>query len=302
MLRTEDLSRRYGRRMALNNVSLAVDAGSVFGLVGPNGAGKTTLLSIIAGLRSPTAGRVHLEVDRSDVAVCPDAPEFEPWLTAHEVVALAARLAGVQPAAGAVDELLDQAGLRDAAHRVVGGFSRGMTQRLALAATIVSGPKLVILDEPCAALDPAGRVEVLDLVARLAGQSTIIFSSHILADVERVCDSVAVLDRGRLRYQGSLDTLLDSYAQPAWTIRVTGRARAIATAISTEHWVDHAIAVDSRTVQVRVTDVRAARRGLADRLATARAGLVSVEPLAADLEAVFLALTRGAAPSDENTP
>ncbi|HLI57042.1 MAG TPA: ABC transporter ATP-binding protein, partial [Actinomycetota bacterium] len=202
LVRSAGLTKRYGTTAVLDQVDLEVPEGSVYGLVGPNGAGKTTLLSILAGLRTLSSGAVHIAVDLSEVAVCPDAPEFEPWLTAAEVLALSASLAHRSLQPEAIQALLVQAGLGEAAARRVGGFSRGMTQRLALAATLAGDPKLIILDEPCSALDPAGRVEVLDLITRLAARATVIFSSHILADVQRVCTSVGVLRQGRLLLPG----------------------------------------------------------------------------------------------------
>lgn len=238
ILATHDLTKRYGNAAAhpaaLDGVSLAVPEGGVFGLVGPNGAGKTTLLSIVAGLRSPTSGTVDLQVRPDELAVCPDVPEFEPWLTASEVLLLSASLAGNDAGGTEIAALLDQAGLTAAADRRVGGFSRGMTQRLALAATVVTNPRLIVLDEPCAALDPAGRVEVLDLITHLATRCTVIFSSHILGDVERVADSVGVLRLGRLLYQGPLETLLAEHVTPAWLVHIREPAGPVVAALGAE--------------------------------------------------------------------
>jgi ABC-2 type transport system ATP-binding protein len=211
------ISKRYGSVVALDAVTLSVPERSVYGLVGPNGAGKTTLLAILAGLRSPTDGAFSIASHR--VSVLPDTPKFEPWLTARETVELSAALGDIQAAADAVANVLERTGLIDVADRKVSGFSRGMLQRLGIAAAVVSRPGLLLLDEPAAALDPQGRREVLDLVAELRGESTVIFSSHILDDVQEVCDEIAILTRGSLVYQGTLDGLVRDVAH-GYTYRI----------------------------------------------------------------------------------
>ena len=188
-VRTVDLGKRYGGHVALDGVGLVVSDGSVYGLVGPNGAGKTTLLAVLAGLRQPTGGRVELGLPRHSLALLPDTPQFDPWLTGREIVALSRHLVAPHLPESRVDEVLADAGLTAAASRRVGGYSRGMLQRLGIAATVVGEPKLLLLDEPASALDPAGRREVLGLIDHLRGRATVLLSSHILADVQEVCDT-----------------------------------------------------------------------------------------------------------------
>lgn len=291
MIRTQDLTRRYGAKLAVDGVGLDVPAGSVYGLVGGNGAGKTTLLSMVAGLRRPTSGSIELGVDRREMAVLPDAPRFERWLTGTEVVGLAASLATGAVDPRRVDAVLEEAGLADAAHRRVGEYSRGMLQRLGLAATVVGEPRLILLDEPASALDPAGRREVLDLVARLRGRATVVFSSHLLDDVQEVCDQLGVLRDGRLLYQGPTDDLLRTRARPGWRIRVRGGAGAVASALAAEDWVQEASAEGDGVVVVDVADSERGERRLAGALDAAGARLLGVESLAPSLEQVFLELT-----------
>lgn len=294
ILSTKNLNKRYGSHLVLNNVNLEVGEGSVYGLVGPNGAGKTTLLSILANVRRASSGEINLSVNRNKVAVCPDVPEFEPWLTALEVMQLSANLVGSKKSDAKLKEMLVSAGLSEDMNRRVGGFSRGMTQRLALASTIVGDPKLVILDEPCSALDPAGRVEVLDMVANIGHESTVIFSSHILADVQRVCDSIGVLNEGKLLYQGNLNEFLDKNIKPIWNIRLRNNPDNLVKLLLKQEWVVSAKQVGVNKVEFASDLLSKAELNIAAVLAAAKVEVVSLEPLQSDLEHAFLELTKEA--------
>ncbi|HET6533913.1 MAG TPA: ABC transporter ATP-binding protein [Actinoplanes sp.] len=292
LVSTVALTRDYGGGAGLFDVELRVPAGAVYGLVGPNGAGKSTLLSILTGLRHADRGSVRIGVPRTAVAVCPDVPEFEPWLTAYEVVDLARHYVAPQSGDAAVTGALEATGLADVADRRVRDFSRGMTQRLGLAAALVGDPQLLLLDEPTAALDPAGRAEILDLVAGMRGRRTVIFSSHILADVQRVADTVGVLRAGRLLYQGPTRVLIDEHLDPRWLLRLTGPVDAVVAEFRSRPWVRRADVLEGDRIRVEADSVRHGERGIPDVIASCRAGLVACEPLAADLESAFLALTR----------
>lgn len=291
VVRTQGLRKTYGPTVALDDVALLVETGSVYGLVGPNGAGKSTLLGILGGLRRPTAGSVTIEAPRGRVAVMPDTPRFEPWLTAREIVDLARVLVAPALPSSKADEALAEAGLADVASRRVGGFSRGMLQRLGIAATIVGEPDLLMLDEPSAALDPIGRHEVLELVSRLGRRRTVLFSSHILADVQRVCDTVGVLREGRLLYQGPLDALLTGRVAPAYLVRVREPVEPVVVALRAETWVKGVEDEGHGELRVSVSSVGEAESLLVGVLARTGARIVSLEPAAADLESVFLELT-----------
>ena len=167
-----------------------------------------------------------------------------------------------------------------------------MLQRLGLAAAVVGHPEVLLLDEPCSALDPAGRREVFDLVARLSGQVTVLLSTHILADVQEVCDTVGVLRAGRLLYQGSLDELLVGRVAPTWTVRCRPPLEPIEAALARRSWVTGVERTGAEDLLVEVASREAAEAGLAGALAEAGAHLVRLEPRVADLEQVFLELTR----------
>lgn len=291
MIRTRGLTKRYGTTTALDQVDLTVPPGSIFGLVGPNGAGKTTMLGILAGLRTATAGSVEIEVPPNRVGVLPDTPQFEPWLTAREVVGLARTLTGPDVPEDRIDEVLGEAGLADDADRAVGGFSRGMLQRLGVASTVVSNPDLLMLDEPSSALDPMGRREVLDLVHRLRGDATVLFSSHILGDVQEVSDMVAILDRGRILYQGPINDLLVGAATPAYRVTVNGDPTPIAAALRRAEFVTAATVDQPDTIRIEVTDTASAEGNLVGTLADVEARVISMSPESVTLEQVFLELT-----------
>jgi ABC-2 type transport system ATP-binding protein len=292
VISTRALTKRYGATTALDGVDLEVPDGSIYGLAGPNGAGKTTLLGIIAGLREATSGDVTIAVPQGEVAVLSDTPQFDKWLTGHEVVALALELASPGADASRVGEVLASTGLTEAAHRRVGGYSRGMLQRLGIAATLVSRPRLLLLDEPASALDPQGRREVLDLIARLRGTATVLFSSHILADVQEVCDTVGILQGGRLLFQGPLHDLLVGSAVPRYEIRLRGDTAPAVVALRLEPWVTQVVEYDPGAFAVEVRTLAEAEKGLAAVLSSARASIVSMRPEEVSLERAFLELTQ----------
>jgi ABC-2 type transport system ATP-binding protein len=287
---TAGLTKDYGGN-GLFGVDLAVPLGCVYGLVGLNGAGKTTLLSILSATRRPSAGSATVAADRRRIAVCPDVPDFEPWLTAREVVDLARSLVAPELGAAAVTTSLRTAGLADSADRRVGGFSRGMIQRLGLACALVSDPELLILDEPTSALDPVGRADMLDLVAAMRGHRTVIFSSHILADVQRVADHVGILRDGRLIYQGTARELMDTYISPRWLIRIADDVEPVAAALAATGWATSVEPAGPDVLRVDATNMEAGERGIPAVIAACGARQVSCEPAAADLESAFLALT-----------
>ncbi len=286
---TDGLSKRYGETWALRDVGLRVPAGSTYGLIGPNGAGKTTLLSILAGLRAPTDGTLHLGVPRREVGVVVDTPQFEPWLTAREVVDLARSLTAPDQPADRVDEVLHEVGLEASATRRVGGFSRGMLQRVGLASGLVGRPQVLILDEPSSALDPAGRREVLDLIGALAGGTTVILSTHVLADVQQVCDVVGVIDDGELRFQGPLSELL-ARTSTVFALQVRGEASALRAELEARAWCQELTQPAPTRMRLVVTDASAAEREIPTLVAAHDLALASFTP-ATDLETAFLELT-----------
>ena len=307
-IRIEGLQKAYGAVKALDGLDLAVETGSVFGFLGPNGAGKSTTLRILTGLAQASAGRAwvaEVEVTGRPGTVTgqlaqhfgylPEEPAFYNWMTPREFLDHVGRLFGL-PAAerrSRSAELLELAGLAEVAKRRIGGFSRGMRQRLGLAQALVNRPPVLFLDEPASALDPAGRKEVLDLIERLRGQCTVLMSTHILADVERVCDAVGIIARGRLVTQGPRADLLARYAIPAFELDADagseGALGAWADAQRQQPWVS-ATRVSGRTARLTVTDVGAAKQTLLPSALAAGLVLTRYEMLQPSLEDIFLRL------------
>ncbi|MCZ7664332.1 MAG: ABC transporter ATP-binding protein [Thermoleophilia bacterium] len=217
-----DVRKRYGAVIALDGVSLEVQPGSVFGFLGPNGAGKSTLVKILTGLVPRAQGTVRVLGGRPGeravqrrTGYLPELFRFPTWLTGTELLRFHGRLAGVP-----VDPtgLLDLVGIGQAGERRVGTYSKGMQQRLGLAQALVGDPELVFLDEPTSALDPLGRLDVRDVLVRLRERGmTVFLNSHLLTEVEKVCDQVAVIDQGTIVAQGTMDELLQ---KPNARIRV----------------------------------------------------------------------------------
>lgn len=296
------LTRAFPGGGGIHDVHLAVDDRAVTAIVGPNGAGKTVLLSIVAGLARADSGAVELGDADARVALCPDVPQFEPWLTAREVVETSLALTGVRgtdAARDAVRAALASCGIEAVAERRVGGFSRGMLQRLGMAAALVADPAVLILDEPSSALDPIGRSEVRDLIAAEGRRRCVILSSHALGEVEQVADRVVVLDRGRVVADGSTAEVLGAGLAPEWTIRLAGPSPlgVVPSSLGPRQAPDASGVVRLERVSDEVWTVRfesfdAAADGLLPVLESLRAPIVEVTLRDRDLDASFARLVR----------
>lgn len=291
---------------ALQGLDLDVPPGTVFGFLGPNGAGKTTTLNILAGLVQPGEGEVRIvgldvrtqaAAIRHRVGFLRQDPRFYPWMTARETLAFVGRLFNLTGAALAsrIDELLELVGLRDVADRKLKGFSGGMRQRVGIAQALVGRPDVLLLDEPSSALDPGGRLEVLQIMERLKGDTTVFYSTHILQDVERIADEIVIVGRGRAIRQGSIPDLLRA-SDDELVIEVEGDPAALLSDLAAQPYVEAARPLEPRRPRerllVKTTDLRMART-LLPRLVVAHEELTFVRCDVAqkDLESVFFELT-----------
>lgn len=222
VLQTHNVTKIFGNKLiAVNGVNLSVEPGQVYGLLGPNGAGKTTLMKLVMGLQTPTAGRVELfgrpmspnaAALRQRIGYLPTNPRFPPTMTPITYLDMVGQLFGMdrEQRKPRLADLIRAVDLLPAASRPIKGFSTGMTTRLGIAASLMNDPEFLIWDEPTAGLDPAGRKYTLDFLRELAKTKTIMVSSHILSDIDRVCDHVGIVHEGKLIFQGSVRQLKDT--------------------------------------------------------------------------------------------
>lgn len=234
ILQTTNLTKIFGNRLiAVNGVNLTLEEGAVFGLLGPNGAGKTTLLKLLLGLQTQTAGRVELFGERMSpnaahlrqrIGYLPTNPKFPPTMTPITYLDLVGQLFGMgsEERKTRLADLIRSVDLLPAAARTIKGFSTGMTTRIGIAASLMNDPDLLIWDEPTAGLDPAGRKYTLDLLEELGKTKTVIVSSHILSDIDRVCDHVGILHDGKLIFCGSTRTLKETIGRNNVEIELDG--------------------------------------------------------------------------------
>jgi ABC-2 type transport system ATP-binding protein len=300
------LTKRFGSLVALDHLELAVEPGIVFGFLGPNGAGKTTALRLLTALARPTDGSASIagvpvgdgEPNRRGlIGYLDQDPRFPTWMTGRELLELIGSLYGLRGGAlrDRVAETLELVGLADAAKRRIGGYSGGMRQRLGLGQAILNRPPVLLLDEPVSALDPEGRHDILAAIRALAGSSTVLFSTHILSDAERVCDRVAILDRGRLLTEAPVSELLERYAQPVYRLEPeTGQEAKVALLEASLRRVPGVTEVLATHDGLRVLTDDAAQSGPAVLAAVVEQGvaLATFERLRPSLEEVFLRLTR----------
>lgn len=231
ILEIEGLRKKFGVHQVLDGLNIVVPEHSVFGFLGKNGAGKTTTMKIVLGLLKADAGEVRVLGEKVEygqtstnrfVGYLPDVPEFYSYMTPKEYLRLCGRITGMtdKQIMRKSEELLELTGLKGVKKRI-GGFSRGMKQRLGIAQALFNEPKLLICDEPTSALDPVGRREVLDIMEQVREKTTVIFSTHVLSDVERICDRVAVLNDGKTVMEGTLGEIKERHRKNSLLIEFT---------------------------------------------------------------------------------
>jgi ABC-2 type transport system ATP-binding protein len=294
-----DVSKWFGDTVALADVSFTLGPG-VTGLLGHNGAGKTTTLSLIAGFSTPSQGTITVggRDPRTDAEVhtllglVPDGDGLWPFLTARQTVMFLAKQRRVANVAEETQRALERVGLTDAADRKVSGFSKGMRQRVRLAQALVHDPRVLLLDEPLNGLDPAQRLQMIDLIVTLGAEGrTVMVSSHILAEVERMADRVLVIVNGRLVAEGSPAGIRDLITEQPRTVRiVVDKPRVLGQSLLADGVVDSVRLTDGELVVETAEQVRLARRL---PVAAKEAGLTlqRVVPVGEDLESVFGYLT-----------
>lgn len=230
MLHIEGLQKRFGDKQVLKGLDLAVPEGSIFGFIGKNGAGKTTTMKAVLGLLKADCGDIWVggepvvygqTATNRHIGFLPDVPAFYSFMTAAEYLRFCGEISGMDntDCKSRSALLLELVGLSGEKHRIQ-GYSRGMKQRLGIAQALLNRPKLLICDEPTSALDPVGRKEILDILLSVRQQTTVLFSTHILADVERICTDVAFLNDGVVQMQGKLSNLKSKFRSEEYMLEV----------------------------------------------------------------------------------
>ena len=237
MLHITDLHKRFGDKEVLRGLNITVPEHSIYGFIGKNGAGKTTTMKTVLGLLKADLGEIIVNGEKvvygqtstnQYIGYLPDVPEFYPFMTAPEYLRFCGEITGMKKAEcdTRLKELLELVGLGDEKHRIK-GFSRGMKQRLGIAQALLNRPKLLICDEPTSALDPVGRKEILDILLTVREQTTVLFSTHILSDVERICTDVAFLNNGVVETQGMLSDIKIRYRSEEYLVETENDADAL---------------------------------------------------------------------------
>lgn len=311
VIQTENLGKSYNGVDALKSLDLTVRKNSIFGFLGPNGAGKTTTIKLLLGLIRPTTGGGKIfgqDIVSDSVAVrarigyLPQDFRFYEHMTSRETLDYTAKFFFKGPQSEIdkrVDEMLDLVGLSDKADRPIKGFSGGERQRLGIAQAEVNYPELLILDEPAASLDPMGRRDILEVMNRIRKYATIFYCTHILDDVQRVSDTVAILNKGALIKQASIDELLTGAGGTVYSVTVTGEVEKAQGRVSSIPWVTEIQTSEEngRTLwEISVTDETAAEDQLLSQIMAG--GEVKVADFghkAYSLEDIFMDLVEGEA-------
>ena len=300
---TESLGKSFGEVHALKSLDLRVPQKSIFAFLGPNGAGKTTTIKLLLGLLKPTRGGgkilgldiLHESVDiRARIGYLPQDPRFYEHMTARQTLEYTARFFYTGPQSEVdkrVNEMIELVGLESKADRPIKGFSGGERQRLGIAQAEVNYPDLLILDEPAASLDPQGRRDVLEVMSHIRKYATIFYCTHILDDVQRVSDQVAIVNQGELVRQAPIEELLAGTGDVIYSVTLKGDTRSAYTQIKQLPWVsgiDISQPGEQTTWQVSVTDEAAAKDQLISLLVSSGLKVSNFSRKEQNLEDVFI--------------
>lgn len=217
-IKIKNLNKSYDHNKVIDNLSFEIPEHAICGFLGPNGAGKTTTFKLLTNLIDKDAGEIEIfgqklnnREQSKDIRFLQDVPEFYDFMTAYEYLKFICELNNLNDIDNKIKEILELVGLAKAKNKKIGKFSRGMKQRIGIAASIIPGPKILLLDEPISALDPIGRKEIFDLLNKLRGKMTIVFSTHIIDDIERVSDKIIIINNGKKILDGTIQELQNKY-------------------------------------------------------------------------------------------
>jgi len=299
MIEVTGLCKKYGKLEALKSISFNVEKGTIFGFIGRNGAGKTTTMNILTGLLKFDKGEILIKgkdflKNKREllklIGYLPESPAFYDYMNSYEYLSFIGRIIGSNeknPKTN-IEGLLEKVGLKKSGKRRIGGYSRGMKQRLALAVAFMNNPEILFLDEPASALDPEGRMEMLELIEDLKDEKiTIFLSTHILNDAEKVCDRICIIDEGKILLTENLSNLYKTYIQPIFDIEFEGDPADMVEQFKKPDWVEN-IKIDRHRLSIYVRDIDTAKKEILKELPNLNAGVISYQIRKSTLEDIFL--------------
>jgi ABC-2 type transport system ATP-binding protein len=302
------LSKYYGAVKAVDNLNLEIPENAVFGFLGPNGAGKTTTVKLLSGFAHPSAGEAWVAGEKvadgnlalkAKIGLLPDVPAFYDWMSGRDFLHFVGELHNLTPneIKKRTDELLELVELTKHGNRRVGGYSRGMRQRLGIAQALINRPKVLFLDEPTSALDPLGHRDVLNLILRLRENTTIFMSSHNLADIDRVCNMVGIVNKGKLITVDSVEGLQKKYARSVFEMEFMEDAGPFVESLKRIPWLAEPAIVAGNgapILRVRAVDIDRARKELPRLISESGLTLTRYEMTLPSIEDIFVEiLTNG---------
>lgn len=299
MIKVIGLKKNYGRVEALKSISFEVDKGSVFGFIGRNGAGKTTTMNILTGLIKFNGGKIFIkgkdfqknkqEILKS-IGYLPETPTFYDYMSASEYLRFIGEIIGYE--GKNTNKLLEMVKLAKQKKKHIGAYSRGMKQRLALAVAFMGNPEILFLDEPASALDPEGRMEMLELIEDLKDEKiTILLSTHILNDAEKVCNKICIIDEGKILLTEDLSQLYKSYIQPIFDVEFEDEPKGKIDLLKKLEWVE-SIKENGRKISIYIKNMDYAKKEILKELSKLNTSVVSYQIRKSTLEDIFMRMVR----------
>ena len=299
MIKVVNLKKSYGHLEVLKSISFEVEKGSVFGFIGRNGAGKTTTMNILAGLIRFNNGEIFIKGKEflknkqelmKSIGYLPETPTFYNYMNAYEYLNFIVEIIGcdLKNKDKQITNLLGMVKLIKQAKRSIGGYSRGMKQRLALAVAFLNNPEILFLDEPASALDPEGRLEMLEIIEGLKDNKiTIFLSTHILNDAERVCDKICIIDEGKILLTEDLSKLYEVYMQPIFDIEFEKDPEYDLDLLKNFNWVE-SIKENGKIISLNVKDINYAKNEILKQLSKLNNTVISYRIRRSTLEDIFI--------------
>lgn len=303
ILRINNVSKSFGTLKVVEDLNFTVEENSIFGFIGKNGAGKTTTMKMILGFIKPTNGEIYVCGEKvlygntrtnKYIGYLPDVPEYYGYMTPREYLKLCGEVTAMSSKAINLksEELLSLVAL-DGVNRKIGGFSRGMKQRLGIAQALLNEPKLLICDEPTSALDPIGRKEILDILYKLKNKTTIIFSTHILSDVERICNNIGVLDKGKIVMKGNIANIKEKYRSDSILIELNNKEDAYILQGKLKDFESITnIIIDGKEVILHLNNINEISKEIIKLIANSNISITRYEVLEPSLENLFLEVVK----------